>query len=127
MFRFENGKHAGEPLYDVPLSYLKWAAKNMDSLSASDKAAIRTEIYRQEERRSDQGYGGYRPPPPPAVSAPVAVDAAIGLELIKEGRRALALRYHPDREGCDPEKMTRANATADFLEKRIFLLLGVGA
>jgi hypothetical protein len=123
-FVFEFGKYAGLPLYDVPLNYLRWAVKNMDSLSAGERSAIRLEIARQESRRDDQGY---RSTPPQRPSAPpVAVDTAIGLEIIKEGRRALALKYHPDRGG-DPERMTRANATADYLEKRLPLLLGASA
>ena len=126
MFQFEFGKHAFEPLYDVPLSYLRWAVKNMDSLSASDQAAIRTEIRRQEERRDDQGYREYRSAPQHPKPTPAAVDAHIALELVREGRRALALKYHPDRGG-DALKMTLANATADYLEERLPLLLAVAA
>jgi len=124
-FRFEFGKHAGEPLHGVPLSYLRWAVKNMDSLSENDRATIRREILRQEDRRRDQGDPNYRYTPPPAAP-PIAVDAAIGLEIVKLGRREFSKRCHPD-VGGDPEKMTKANATADYLEKRLSLLLGAGA
>lgn len=123
MFRFKHGKHAYEPLHNVPLNYLKWAVKNMDSLSATDRAAVSFEIHRQEDRREDQGYS-YRPSAAPQAT-PVAVDGAIALELVKEGRRALALKYHPDLDPRNAEKMTRTNATADYLEKRLSMLLGV--
>ena len=125
-FKFTFGMHEGKPLYDVPVGYLRWAAKNLDSISESDRATIRREIQRQEERLHDQGYGNYRPAAPPPSPTPVAVDAEIGLLIVREGRRALARRLHPDRGG-DPEAMTRCNATADFLEKRLSLLLGASA
>lgn len=124
-FRFSFGKHASEPLYDVPLSYLRWAVKSMDTLSESDRVAIRTEIYRQAERLDDQGYGEqYSPPRRPAASVPTAVDARIGLELIQAGRRALSQKYHPDINPESAEIMVRCNATADHLMKKLPLLLG---
>ena len=129
-FTFEVGKYAGEPLYDVPLSYLKWAVKNMDSLSASDKAAIRTEIYRQEERRSDQGYGGQgggwqMPPLPPigGLRLPAGGDPETAVELIRAGRRALALKYHPD-HGGNPARMLAVNVVSDYLESTLKQLTG---
>ena len=130
LFRFSCGKHAGEPLYDVPLSYLKWAVKTMDSLSASEKAALHAEIYRQEERRSDQGYGGQgggwrRPPLPPSggLRLPAGSDPETAVEVIRAGRRALALKHHPD-HGGDPSRMLAVNVVADYLESTLKQLTG---
>lgn len=44
-------------------------------------------------------------------------------EIVKGGRRALTLKYHPD-HGGNAERMPLTNATADYLEKRLPLLLG---
>lgn len=51
------------------------------------------------------------PPNPPPEPEPVAHPLEIQMltEMLKAGYKALAMKYHPDHEGGDAEKMTELN------------------
>jgi hypothetical protein len=53
---------------------------------------------------------GFAPQPPPRNGKPSPLEA----ELLKEGYRKLAVKYHPDKGG-DPEKMKELNRLKEKL------------
>ncbi len=57
------------------------------------------------------GFFGFRPEPEPPFNPnpPQLRLSKLERELLKEGYRALAIKYHPDKGG-DPEKMKELNA-----------------
>lgn len=122
------GKFKGELLTEIPEGYLRWLLTDCNSLEESPRAEIERELRGRggSERGSHGGasqtgegeqHGG------PTSGLPTAVDRHVAAEIISAGRRALALVRHPD-VGGDPERMVRVNATADYLETRLALVLG---
>ena len=93
------GKHRGEPISDLPSDYLFWLA-SLPDLRRPLKYAIEAEV----NRRLHQA---------PVVEA-LPVDGDLAIALVEAGRRALALKLHPDRGG-DTALMARVNDTADKL------------
>lgn len=128
---FPFGKHKGKTLDQVPADYCRWVLDNVIELDPDLETAIRASLRKrgggfggqsQKSNNSRRGGSSYSVPP---SALPVAVDADIAAEIVKEGRRALAMRYHPDRGGNN-ELMVKVNASADFLETRLRVLLGMG-
>lgn len=114
------GRHKGTRLRDIPTNYLTWLL-TIDLAPDLERAVMAEVAWRKYERTQDDYIPRQRQT---YVPAGVSVDAA--LELITEGRRALARRYHPDRTGDTSEALACANATADFLEDALPTLLGAG-
>lgn len=112
------GKHAGCDTSELPSSYLRWAMKTLKDCDPVLKTAIMNEYLSRVA-----GQERYQPPKPPSLKLPAAVSVNLALELVKAGRRALAVQYHPDRPCGDAERMTQANATADYLEQSLPKLL----
>ena len=110
------GKHDGKPVSELPDGYLEWAVKTLTDVDADLRRALMAEYIARAAKRAAREGG--RPQTPPAAALPVAVSVDLALEIVKAGRRALALSLHPDKGG-DAERMTLCNATADFLEKRL--------
>lgn len=123
---FPFGKHKGKTPDECPVDYLRWVIGNVEAIDPDLEAAIHASLRKRGGgfRRHSQRFRYFPPALPTALPVGVSVDVAA--ELVREGRRALALKYHPDRQGGDAECMTRANATADFLERRVRDLLAGG-
>jgi hypothetical protein len=107
------GKHKGELISDIPTEYLDWLITTVelrDWLLSAVSEELRARLDEDDE-------------PPGRV--PAGVHADVAAELVEAGRRALALRYHPDRGG-DNERMSAVNATADWLEQHLGSVLPGG-
>lgn len=110
------GKYRGCWVAEVPDDYLTWLA----TIELQDwlETAVLSELARR-------GYGADTDTRYTASSQralPAAVDPEVAAEIVAAGRRALALRHHPDRGG-DAEKMVRVNASADWLEHELANIL----
>lgn len=105
------GKHKGARLSAIPWDYLRWLT-TID-LSPWLREAVEAELEAREGRGRQERRRAYEPPPPGPADLG-RVDPALGLELVDAGRRALALRHHPDRGG-DVSVMARVNDAADRL------------
>lgn len=129
---FGFGKYAGKTPDEVPVDYLRWALGSVDDLDPDLETAIRASLQKRgggfggHSQQSGNSHHSRNTYPPPPAALPVGVSIDIAAELVREGRRAMALKYHPDRQNGDAERMTRANATADHLEKRLRIILGIG-
>ena len=120
------GKHKDLPISQVPTSYLTWVLFSCETPDEDLRFHIQQELAARAKSSSEQKNSNQeRPYSRSSSRLPVAVDVTIAAEIVKEGRRALALRYHPDKGG-DGEKMTLVNATADHMEKKLTALLGIG-
>ena len=93
------GKYRGAYISDLPNDYLFWLA-SLPDLRRPLRYAVEVEVQ-------------HRLHAAPAV-ATVSVDGDLVVALVEAGRRALALRLHPDRGG-DGELLARANDAADKL------------
>jgi Putative quorum-sensing-regulated virulence factor len=112
------GKHAGTDLEDVPLSYLVWVLEACDNVRPALRREIQTVVgarlgLTRESAAGANGHGGGagRWAPPPRQSPPAA---DVVEELVVTGRRALALKHHPD-HGGSPTRMQALNAAVDWL------------
>ena len=105
------GKHRGQPLDEVPLSYLGWLLEGADFLGRY--RGLREAI--EDEIRERVGPRWAPPPRPVPWQCP---EPGLARELVAAGRRAMALRHHPDRGG-DTEQMKRTNVVADWLDARL--------
>ena len=94
------GKWRGLPLTEIPESYLSWVLERA-------REPLRTAILREFARR------GASEPPVPGLDP--RIDPAAAVALVDAGRRALALRHHPDVAGGDAARMATINDTADRL------------
>ena len=106
MMRMPFGRHKGVALDALPLKYLKWLA-NLDDLREPLASAVYAEMDRREGRHSEPRNERPRQLPQPEVFA----------EIINTGFRTLANKYHPDRDGGDPEKMVQLNRAVEFLRQ----------
>jgi hypothetical protein len=95
------GKHRGAPLRDLPNDYLDWLL-GLDDLREPFRSRVEAEANRRR---------GYREPERPMAGP---VDGNTASAIIEAGRRALALKHHPDRGG-DVRSMQAVNDTADRL------------
>ena len=93
------GRYRGELLCDLPDDYLDWLL-GLDDL----REPLRTRVAAEAARRAR------------ASERPIAgpVDGDVAVAIVEAGRRALALRHHPDRGG-DTRVMQAINSTADKL------------
>ena len=122
------GKFKGETLTEIPDAYLRWCLAEIETMADDLRFAIQAEVRRRTlyEHGSQNGSShSWRDQDRPDAGAnlPVAVDRLIAAEIIKEGRRVLASKFHPDRGG-DAERMVKINATADHLQNRLAQVLG---
>jgi len=98
------GKFKGEPLSHIPLSYLAYALESWE-LDAELRHAIAAEVLRRVTLLCPDcnGHG----------------EAGRLREAIEEARRALAVRYHPDRHNGDHALMRAVNEFAAELLQRL--------
>src|SRR5262245_30672800 len=105
------GKYRGWLVSDLPMDYLFWL-RSLPDLRPNLKSAIEwewTQRLEADERSRRQ-----------SECRPSSMDRLLGqensqlfIELVQAGRRALALKYHPDRNG-DSTQMARLN---DFVDR----------
>jgi hypothetical protein len=127
------GKHADVPLKNVPLAYLKWFEKwygtDADDPDEELLEAVEAECQRRAaDRHTQSGNGRHTqepPKPPDRQRVPVGVQPEIAAQIVREGRRALSLKHHPDRGG-NTEQMQKINIAADWLEENARQLLPTG-
>lgn len=101
------GKHRGLPLSAIPLDYLRWLTTI--ELQPRLREAVAAEL---EARGRSRQYRRTWDAPPIGSGLPVRPE--LGIALVDAGRKALALRHHPDRGG-DPALMAALNDAADRL------------
>lgn len=111
------GRHRGEPLDQIPDSYLHWL------LTRDLREPLRSHVRDEAQRRADdedathraykQQHRHHAPPRRHAIPAVTDVD-----ELITSGLRTLAKKHHPD-VGGDVQVMQRINHAADWLRTTI--------
>lgn len=115
------GKHQGRPLYQIPTNYLEWLSSKVD-MDWWLEQAVEQELSKRADRKERTSRRYYEPPVSRRyIPAGVTLDAA--LKVVEAGRRAVALRAHPDKGG-DPVLMAAVNATSDYLLKTLPSLLG---
>ena len=95
------GKYRGYPIRRLPNDYLRWLILNVEL-----REPLKTAIYSECKRRVSP------PPPPPAPSPPIT---GITADKLRELRRRLSLRFHPDHGGSTAE-MRVVNVVFDELE-----------
>ena len=96
------GKYRGHPLSALPEDYIDWVL-SLDDIREPLRSRLAAESFRR---------AGYREPEPPPRTGPI--DGDLASMLIEAGRRALAVKCHPD-NGGDLRTMQNVNATADKL------------
>jgi hypothetical protein len=100
------GKHRGQPLTDIPTSYLAWAVRTCD-LSEWLREAVVAELKRRGVRCGDPASDA------PPAAAPVKWDG-----LVSRWYRELTLKWHPDKGGTK-EAMQAVNDAHDGLRKML--------
>jgi hypothetical protein len=115
------GKYRNMPLTQVPADYLLWLLENA-TLSAGLELDVRGELRRRAAQAA--GEQSYQAPPTGPRRIPPGLQLDTALKLIEEGRRSLARKHHPDREGGDTATMQAANQAADYLLEILPDLLG---
>jgi hypothetical protein len=98
------GKFKGEPLTHIPLSYLAHCLESWE-LEPELRLAMATEVHRRV-RLLCPGCNGHG-------------EVWRLREAIEEARRALAVRYHPDRHSGDHALMRAVNEFAAELLQRL--------
>jgi hypothetical protein len=116
------GRHRGEPLDELPHSYLRWLLKQ--DLREPLRSHLREEAQRREADEQDT-HEAYRnqhrhQAPPRRHAAPPVADVD---DVITSGVRALAKKYHPDLAGGDLVRMQQINHAADWLRSKVRELL----
>jgi len=96
------GKHRGQPLEEVPTSYLQWLLDNCD---------LRPQL--QEAVEEELGQRWSQPPPEPVYAI---AELSPWEEVVRTWHREMALRFHPDRGGS-AEVMKALNHAADRLKE----------
>ena len=99
------GRYKGLLLLALPTDYLTWLTSLPDL-----REPLRSAVVAEGRRRS-----GTRDPDPPPLGGPI--DGDLAAALVEAGRRALAVKHHPDRGG-ETALMARVNDTADRLLAR---------
>ena len=116
------GRHRGEPLDEIPDSYLAWLLTR--ALREPLYSQVRDEARRRttDEEDTHQAYRDYQRreyAPPRRHAVPPASDVD---DLIASGLHALAKKYHPDLGG-DLRRMQAINHAADWLRAKVRELL----
>lgn len=93
------GMHTDIPLTQESLDYLFWAS------NAADLPRWYRRLAKAETRRRQ----GHHEPTRPTTGP---IDGDVAAQIVEAGRKALALKFHPDRGG-DLHAMQVVNATAD--------------
>jgi hypothetical protein len=102
------GKYRGWLLRDIPEDYLRWLLSGQIELRAPLEASVKAELDARFQERIRSNSTGEPIPP--------FVDVATATRIVKTGRRALAVRVHPDTGGSN-EEMALINLVADWLEE----------
>ena len=105
--RMPFGKHRGAPLSAIPVDYLRWL------ITIEIKPWLRAEVEAEIAARG-ASHRQSRASGAPPIGSGVPVRPELGIALVDAGRKALALRHHPDRGG-DPVLMAALNDAADKL------------
>lgn len=111
--RMPFGKYYGCEVASLPDDYLAWLATEADIWNDALAAAIDDEL---ERRRAGRSYGGGQYSPPRGTPADDCVETA--REIVRAGRRSLALKHHPDAGGAGDE-MKKINAAADWMLQQL--------
>ena len=98
------GKYRGEPVYDLPSSYLCWLAEEAERVPSGLKAEA---LQILSERFGGPADWESSPPPSlPAALRPVAQ------EIVEAGYKRLALKRHPDAGGTHAAMLALGDAIA---------------
>ena len=118
------GKHKGKYLADIPADYFLWLIKNV-RLDPGFELDVRIELRERQARANGQARNqSHARSDSRAIRLPQGVTIGHLLEIVINGRRALARKHHPD-VGGDNRQMTVVNQAADFLEETLPVLLEV--
>jgi hypothetical protein len=100
------GQYRGRALTELPDDYLEWLL-GLDDLREPLRTRVGAEASRRAEARD--------PEPERPLTGPA--DGDLAAALIEAGRRALAVKFHPDKGG-DTRTMQSVNSVADQLLAR---------
>ncbi len=108
------GMYRGEPLDQIPISYLLWLLDEADLRSERLRSAVEAELQARSARHrhrhrqgADEGRQHSEPPGPTAEQLQA---------LVMRWYRTLCLRWHPDRGGTN-EAMRGINDAKDLLDE----------
>ncbi len=108
------GMYRGEPLDQIPTSYLRWLIDEADLRSERLRSAVEAEWQARSARhrhRHRQGADEAR-----QHSAPTGLSAEQLQAVVMRWYRTLCLRWHPDRAGSN-EAMRAINDAKDLLDE----------
>ena len=88
------GKHRGECIADIPVSYLGWVLLNVGDLAAHLRSVITDSVMR---RRRQQGANAPNTPPLPHSTAVDVIPRDRLKTVLRDWFRKLTMRHHPDR------------------------------
>jgi hypothetical protein len=117
-YRMPFGKHKGQLLSELPLSYLLWLSE-LDDLREPLRSFVDAEMDRRnghgkrENRSEESRYG--RTNPRQARGLP---QRDITSEIVETGYRSLAMRHHPD-HGGSTATMQAVNTAVAWLRERL--------
>jgi hypothetical protein len=111
--RLTFGKYVGQPLSQVPSSYLAWMLNELRGLDHRLRDAVRRELDRRTGQRARRPGEGARAGPGPNLPANLP-------EILRTWYHELVLKYHPDRGGTK-EAMQAVNDANDRLRKLVGL------
>ena len=97
------GKYRGEPIAELPTSYLAWVLDETN-IGEPHRSAIREELAERLDLAPEVRHVPIQPPAEPA---------SVFRAMVAEGYKTLTLKHHPDRGG-DLVAMQRVNAARDW-------------
>jgi hypothetical protein len=126
------GKHKGEELEDIPVSYLRWVLRTVDLFDdelrqeiediVGEKATApkRDPGERGKWNKQASGNGTYAPPPPTPPRAGFDINGLHRdlIDAVNRFRRSMAGKFHPDR-GHDTIILQAINDGIDRVMKEI--------
>jgi hypothetical protein len=107
------GKYVGQPLSQVPSSYLAWMLNELRGLDHRLRDAVRRELARRTGSRGQRTGEGARANPEPGLPANLPA-------ILRTWYHGLVMKYHPDRGGTK-EAMQAINEANDRLRKLVGL------
>jgi len=118
------GRHKGEPLDEIPDSYLRWLLHRAD-LREPLRSDVQDELRRrfQDEEDTHRAYKNQQYRQQSAPRRHTVPNVADVEDLITHGLRTLAKKFHPDLAGGDLARMQGLNHAADWLRARARELL----